>query len=100
VYYSTQLFSTHANRLPAVDSNLKEIFGYILRDLRNNRGVSQQSVADNCDFERVFISRLERGLAQPTLTTIFTLAEFFEIPPEEFVKLVNDRFKSTRKGGR
>jgi DNA-binding XRE family transcriptional regulator len=97
--YSAQLFWRHANSLLAVEGNLKEIFGYVLRELRENQGVSQQSVADNCDLERGFISRLERGLVQPTLTTIFKLAEFFEMPPEDLVKLVTERARN-RKAAR
>ncbi|HZY82366.1 MAG TPA: helix-turn-helix transcriptional regulator [Cyclobacteriaceae bacterium] len=80
-----------------MEGNLREIFGYVLRELRVGRGATQQEVADNCDFERVFISRLERGLVQPSLITLFKLAEFFEMPPEDMVRLVSERRKKTKK---
>lgn len=80
-----------------MEGNLKEIFGYVLRELRERKGVSQQNVADNCNFERVFISRLERGLAQPTITTVFKLAAFFEIPPQHLIERVYDVWKKQKK---
>jgi transcriptional regulator with XRE-family HTH domain len=75
------------------DGNLKEVFGYVLRELRDKKNVSQQSVADHCDFERVYISRLERGLIQPSLKTVFKLSEFFEMAPADFVRLVDELLK-------
>ncbi|HMJ70148.1 MAG TPA: helix-turn-helix transcriptional regulator [Cyclobacteriaceae bacterium] len=76
-----------------MERNLKEVFGYVLRELRDQKNVSQQHVADHCDFERVYISRLERGLIQPSLGTVFKLAEFFEMPPGDFVRRVDELWK-------
>ena len=67
---------------------LKQTFGKVLLKLRGESGVSQKEVADHCDLERAYISRLERGLLQPTITTIFKLAEYFQIPPGELVDQV------------
>lgn len=72
-----------------MESNLKKAFGKVLLDLRTEKDVSQQEVADNCDIERAYISRLERGLFQPSLTIIFKLAEFFELSPAELIQKVD-----------
>jgi len=66
-----------------VESNvrLKQAFGKILLQLREQKEVSQKEVADNCNLERAYISRLERGLLQPSLTTIVKIAEYFNVSP-------------------
>lgn len=75
------------------NTRLKQTFGKTLLKLREEKGASQQEVADNCNIERAYISRLERGLLQPTITTLFKLAEYFEITPGDIV----DRVYSTMK---
>ena len=67
---------------------LKQNFGKIIGQLRAERGESQQIVADNCNMERAYVSRLERGISEPSLSTIITLAEYFELNPGEMVKQV------------
>ncbi|MBY0432845.1 MAG: helix-turn-helix domain-containing protein [Cyclobacteriaceae bacterium] len=70
-------------------SNLKELFGEVLLQLRKEKGVSQQELADNCNIERAYISRLERGLFQPTISIVFKLADYFERKPAELIELVD-----------
>ena len=67
------------------NTRLKQAFGKVLFQLRGEKGVSQKEVADHCNLERAYISRLERGLLQPSLATIIKLAEYFEIAPGDLV---------------
>jgi transcriptional regulator with XRE-family HTH domain len=69
-----------------VESNLKESFGKVLVQLRKERGVSQQELADNCNIERAFISRMERAISQPTITIVFKIADYFEMKPAELIE--------------
>src|SRR5882762_2543607 len=85
--YNAQSFSSSPNSLPSiVESLLKESFGKVLLQLRKEHGVSQQELADNCDIERAYISRLERGLFQPTITIVFKISDYFAIKPSELVE--------------
>ncbi|PTS71938.1 XRE family transcriptional regulator [Stenotrophomonas sp. HMWF022] len=60
----------------ATDSKtVQKIFGEVLRRLRTERGISQQDLALEADLDRTYISLLERGLRQPTLSTLIALAE-------------------------
>lgn len=68
-----------------------EIFGKVLRELRENNNISQEKLAEYCDLDRTYISLLERGQRQPTITTIFKLAKALKISPSELIKLVEDR---------
>ena len=51
-------------------------------------GLSQETLAFNTDLHRTYISLLERGLRQPSLETIFTLAREFDCEPDELIRSV------------
>lgn len=53
---------------------LSSAFGAILRRNREEKGLSQEELAHNCGLDRTFISLLERGLRQPSLSTVFNVA--------------------------
>jgi len=57
-----------------------------LKELRVKKGYSQESLAIECDLDRTYISLLERGLRQPTISTLFTIASALEVTPSSIVK--------------
>ena len=67
------------------DERIIGAFSAVLRDLRLLRGMSQEELAHACDFDRTYISLLERAKRQPSLTTVFALAEQLNVNPEEIV---------------
>ena len=76
---------------------IAEAFGIVLRRSRENMGLSQEELALNCSLDRTFISLLERGLRQPSLATVFNLAEQLEMTSNELVRQVE---RTRKKGGR
>jgi transcriptional regulator with XRE-family HTH domain len=63
-----------------------------LRRLRVGRGLSQEHLAVDADIDRTYVSRLERGLENPTVGVLEQLSdalgseivEFFVVPsPDE-----------------
>lgn len=67
-----------------------EIFGKVLRELRDENHISQEKLAEYCDLDRTYISLLERGLRQPTITTIFKLAKALNTTPSAFILKVEN----------
>jgi transcriptional regulator with XRE-family HTH domain len=67
----------------------EEAFGAVLRDLRRERSLSQETLALESQLDRTFISLLERGLRQPSLTTILQLAKPLGLPAEDLVAAVS-----------
>ena len=68
-----------------------KVFGSVLKLVRSGRNISQEKLAELCDLDRTYISLLERGLRQPSLTTIFKLCEALEIKPSELLSIIEKR---------
>jgi transcriptional regulator with XRE-family HTH domain len=60
-------------------------FGRVLRELRRQKGLSQEQLASLGEFDRTYPSLLERGLRTPTLTVIFRLADVLGITAASLV---------------
>ncbi|MBW8325073.1 MAG: helix-turn-helix transcriptional regulator [Prolixibacteraceae bacterium] len=58
-----------------------EVFGKVLRELREKKNISQEKLAEYCELDRTYISLLERGHRQPTIIIIFKLAKALNIKP-------------------
>lgn len=66
-------------------------FGRTIRAIRNRRGVSQESLALQCGLDRTYISGIERGTRNPSLTNILKLAVALDVSPAElFADMHND----------
>lgn len=61
-------------------------FGLVLKTIREEKGISQETLALDADLDRTFISLLERGRRQPSLSSILALARSLGVPPEELVQ--------------
>jgi transcriptional regulator with XRE-family HTH domain len=70
-----------------------ETFSKVLRELRVKNKLSQEKLAELCDLDRTYISLLERGHRQPTLTTIFQLSKALHIAPSDFIKMMELQIK-------
>jgi transcriptional regulator with XRE-family HTH domain len=63
-------------------------FGRVLRRLRQRKGLTQENLGFEADLRRTFISVLELGQQQPTLTTILKLAKVLDVKPSKLLDLV------------
>lgn len=65
-------------------------FGKVIRDLRKGAGMTQEELGFEAELRRTFISVLELGQQQPTLTTIFKLATALKTLPSKIIELVEN----------
>jgi transcriptional regulator with XRE-family HTH domain len=56
-----------------------------LREQRAELGVSQEELALIAEVDRTFVSQMERGMRQPTLTTLVKLARALEVQPSVLI---------------
>lgn len=68
--------------------DLAIVFGPILRELRKKARLTQEQLGFEAELERNFISMLERGERQPTLTTLVKLARPLGCKASHMVALV------------
>ena len=60
-------------------------FGRALRSLRLTAGLSQEQLGLESGVQRNFISLIETGRNQPTVSTIFKLASALQVKPSKLV---------------
>ncbi|MBI6150813.1 helix-turn-helix transcriptional regulator [Serratia surfactantfaciens] len=54
-------------------------FGQRVRELRKERGWSQEEFADRCGLDRTYVSGIERGVRNPTLAIIGIISVAFNL---------------------
>lgn len=55
--------------------DIGQIFGKVLQRRRLEKDISQEDLAFQAGVDRTFISRLERGIRQPTITTLISIGQ-------------------------
>ena len=63
----------------------KKSMGTFLTDLRKEKGLTQQEVADNLNVSNKTISKWERDEGYPEITMLSTIAKFYEITTDELL---------------
>jgi transcriptional regulator with XRE-family HTH domain len=62
-----------------------QAFGDALRQLREERGLSQEAAALACGIDRAYFGRLERAVKVPTLTTVWKIADALGTRPSDLL---------------
>jgi transcriptional regulator with XRE-family HTH domain len=76
----------HGSCPPVIDpKRVGEAFGCVLREARIAQNISQSELSERADVDRTFISLMERGSRQCSLTTLCKLARAFGVRPSTLV---------------
>lgn len=70
--------------------NAAVAFGRVLRRLRTEAGYSQEAFGFEADLRRTYVSILELGQQQPSLTTILKIALALKCPAADLIRMVED----------
>lgn len=65
--------------------DIKKEFGGAVRKLREAQGWSQENLAEAANLHRTYISGIESGARNPTLTVIVRLAAALGVTPAELL---------------
>lgn len=65
-------------------------FGALLVQLRTERSLSQEALAERADVTRNYIIRLEKGRADPGLGVLLRLSDAFGLAFPEFARKIAD----------
>lgn len=63
-------------------------FGRVLRQKRQEAGLTQEQLALEADVQRNYVSLIERGINQPTIAVLFKLACALKCSPSSLIQLV------------
>lgn len=65
-------------------------FGEAIRQMRGELGLSQEALAEACDLDRTYISGIERGSRNPSLTNILKIATALNARPADLLARADD----------
>ncbi len=68
-----------------------ELFGAVVRELREARGWTQEQLAERSDMNASYLGFVERGDNVPTLTIIIQIAEGLGVDPADLLKAMMKR---------
>ena len=72
-------------RKPSFGHLVGKSFGALLHEYRNKANLSVQKLSQESEIDRKYIYELEKGLSQPTLATLFRLANALDADCTEMV---------------
>jgi len=65
----------------------EQLLGDVIRERREELGLSQEALAFACGLHRTYISQLERGQKSPTLRALSVIAKALKTTPADLVRL-------------
>ncbi|MEG9475704.1 helix-turn-helix transcriptional regulator [Mannheimia bovis] len=68
-------------------------FGRAIRQLRKQKNLSQEELGFEADLQRIYVSKLELGQQQPSITTIFKLAKGLGCTSTELMERTEQQLK-------
>jgi len=68
--------------------------GEVIRDLRQEAGLSQVVFGEKCGFYQTYLSRIENGSANPTINAIEVIADALDVSIFELMDAVKERMEA------
>ena len=65
---------------------IRKTLGETLKELRTERNMTQEFVAESLGVSRQAVSKWENGTSEPSTTNLIAIGKLYEIPPEELLK--------------
>lgn len=86
---------------PSRNQPLVVVLGIEVKSRRLELGLTQEDLAGRAQLDRAYITSIEVGKKQPTISVLYTLAAALELTFASFAQRIDDRFqKSVRADAR
>lgn len=84
--------------------DMRKLVGWNVRRVRQEKGLTQEQFAEHSGFSQQYISGLENGRRNPTIVTVYELAQALGVGHLELLQPIQARTKpgrpSTARGRR
>ena len=74
------------NNSTEMERAMKELFGQRLREQRQNQGLTMEQLAEKANLSTNFIGAIERGLKEPSLSTLISILNALDIPADVLLR--------------
>jgi transcriptional regulator with XRE-family HTH domain len=71
--------------------DMRKLVGSNFARLRREKGLTQEEVEARSGFSQQYLSSLERGRRNPTVITLYELAQALDVSHVELIRPVNER---------
>ncbi|MGO4498606.1 helix-turn-helix domain-containing protein [Paenibacillus sp. 2RAB27] len=78
------------------EQTIKQVIGKTLKAIRIKQGLSQEDLAGKCEVDRSYISMIEVGRNEPSVSKIFELCDGLNIKPSSFFQLIEIEYDKLR----
>lgn len=78
---------------PSKNQTLISALATVIKLRRQELGFTQDDLAGVCQLDRPYISLIEVGRKQPTLSVLLRLSEGLQYPLGDFMSLVEERYQ-------
>jgi transcriptional regulator with XRE-family HTH domain len=76
--------------------DIKPIIGKLVKSFRIKEKLSQEDLAGLCEVDRSYISLIERGENEPSISKVFEICQGLNIKPSSFFNLVAIEFEKLK----
>lgn len=80
--------------------DMRALVGLNVKRLREKRGLTQEELAEKSGFSQQYLSDLERGRRNPTIVSIFELAQALNAGHLDLLRVSRQRPKTRRGAGK
>ena len=70
--------------------DMRKLVGRNLKRWRTAKGMTQEELAVKSGFSQQFLSGMERGKRNPTIVTLYEIAQALEVSHEDLVRADNE----------
>lgn len=78
-------------------TKILQSFGFLVRQHRLDLGISQEELGLRSNLDRTYISGIERGIRNPSLTALVSLADGMKINISNLVEGLESKMKENGK---
>lgn len=92
IIYVSKRKTSNTNSVPVPEpvtpqqEEIRKTLGETLKELRTEKNMTQEFVAESLGVSRQAVSKWENGTSEPSTSNLIAIAKLYETPPEELLK--------------